>query len=221
PLKIFGLKDEFVFFSDFQFSIRKGWDVLLKAYYEEFSNKEKVVLLLKMYEAMPGHPKSEKIILSSINSIKKQIKKKNLPRVLWFRRMLPDKMLPNLYAVANCFVLPTRGEGFCLPLCQAMSMCIPCIATNWSAHTDFANDKNCYMIDYKMIDTHSDMLWHPGYRDAKYADPSVPHLRKLMRRVFEHYEEAVKKGVRARKDILENYTWSKAADRIIERVFER
>lgn len=218
-LKLLGTEDKFVFFSDFQWSIRKGWDVLLEAYYAEFDRGEDVCLVLKVYEALPGAPQSEAVILNDVKSIKRKFSKA-LPKVLWFRHMIEDSRMPNLYKAADCFVMPTRGEGWNLPLIQAMSMEIPSIVTNWSAHTDFATESNAYMIDFEMIETHSSLLWHPGYRDAFYANPSVEHTRALMRQVYDKHEEAKVKAEIGRDEILKEWTWKHAAKRIVKRLEE-
>ena len=219
PLNLLGTEDKFVFLADYQHSIRKGWDVLLEAYYEEFSRDEDVCLVLKVYEAIPGDPRSEAVILRDVNRIKKRFSKA-LPKVLWFRHMIEDQKMPQLYKAADCFVSTTRGEGFNLPLIQAMSMELPSIVTNWSAHMDYANERNAYLIDYEMIETHAAMLWHPGYRGALYANPSVEHTRSLMREVYEHRGQGKVKGRRAREGVVRNYTWKLAAERIIKRLEE-
>lgn len=43
----------------------------------------------------------------------------------------PQSTLPHLYAAADAFVLPSRGEGWGRPHVEAMSMGLPIIATNW------------------------------------------------------------------------------------------
>jgi hypothetical protein len=96
----------------------------------------------------------------------------------------------------------------------------PCIVTAWSAHMDYANESNCYLIDYEMIETYAALLWHPGYRNAMYANPSIEHCRALMRQIFEDYDEAKEKGVQARKDILNNWTWRHSVDKILKRLEE-
>jgi glycosyltransferase involved in cell wall biosynthesis len=40
--------------------------------------------------------------------------------------------MPLLYGGADAFVLPTRGEGWGLPILEAMAAGVPAIATNWS-----------------------------------------------------------------------------------------
>ena len=43
-----------------------------------------------------------------------------------------------LYRRAHAFVLPTRGEGWCLPLLEAMVAGVPAVATAWSGLLEFA-----------------------------------------------------------------------------------
>lgn len=218
-MRLLGTEDKFVFFSDFQWSIRKGWDVLLEAYYGEFDRDEGVCLVLKTYEAVPGAPASEAVIFDGIKSIKRKFNKA-LPKVLWFRHMIEDGRMPQLYKAMDCFVSTTRGEGWNLPLVQAMSMEVPSIVTNWSAHTDYATERNAYLIDYEMVETHASLLWHPGYRDAYYANPSIEHTRSLMRHVYDNYEEAKIKAEIGRDEILKQWTWKHSAQRIVKRLEE-
>jgi len=224
PIKIINKKG-FNFLSVFQWSIRKGWDILLDAYLEEFSAKEDVALVLKTYEARPGDKECENIIRDGIQSIKKMIgkKKDGFPTLLWYKDLIPEGQMPSLYEACDCFVLPTRGEGWNLPGIEAMSMELPVITTRWSAHLDFMNDKNSYLIDVEAVnDEHSGMMHriHPGYYGYNWAKPSIPHTRLLMRHAFENREEIAKVGKKARKDIVRNWTWNHACRKIRDRLCE-
>ena len=50
-------------------------------------------------------------------------------------------------AKTDCGVFPARAEGWNLELLEMMSCNKPVIATNYSAHTEFCDDKNCMLID--------------------------------------------------------------------------
>ena len=57
-----------------------------------------------------------------------------LPEVVWQGEQLSRAGLRQLYRDADSFVLPTRGEGWGLPIVEAMAMGLPTIATNFSGH---------------------------------------------------------------------------------------
>src|SRR6185295_2786220 len=54
--------------------------------------------------------------------------------------------LARLYHEAHCFVLPTRGEGFGMPILEAMATGLPVIVTGYSGHLDFCNPTTTHLI---------------------------------------------------------------------------
>lgn len=55
-------------------------------------------------------------------------------------RGVPETTLAAVYNTFDIFTLPTRGEGFGLPILEAMSCGVPVVATDYSAHTEWARD---------------------------------------------------------------------------------
>ena len=49
-------------------------------------------------------------------------------------------------AAADAFVLPTRGEGWGLPIAEAMAMALPTVVTNHSGPSAYATDASAYLI---------------------------------------------------------------------------
>ena len=56
-----------------------------------------------------------------------------------------------LYRSADCFVLPTRGEGWGMPILEAMACGLPVIATHWSSQVDFMNSRNSLPLDVESL----------------------------------------------------------------------
>jgi len=200
---------DFNFFSVFKWEHRKGWDVLLRGYFEEFSPSENVTLFIHTYlYDDPFDPRNDNKILSLIFDFAKtemNRKPETLPRIKVISQEHPRMMMPRLYKSFNAFVLPTRGEGWGLPIMEAMAMEMPTIATNWSGPTEFLSMENSFPLEVeKVVDD--------------YAKPSIPHLRKLMRYVFEDREEAKIKGKRARMDIVSKYSQEKVAELVMDRL---
>ncbi|MHA2281512.1 MAG: LAGLIDADG family homing endonuclease [Promethearchaeota archaeon] len=104
---------DFVFISVFGWSYRKGYDVLLKAYFEEFDASDNVSLLIaSRYQSGIARSHRNKI-RDDINDIMKQFPNKDMPHVVRYSQMIPEAQMPQLYRSADCFVLPSRGEGSC------------------------------------------------------------------------------------------------------------
>jgi len=107
----------FKFLSVFGWSYRKGYDVLIQAYLEEFSSKDDVSLIIS--SRFVGDKDKKKRIFSDFSHIRSQVAKDDseLPHVTLHCEYTPDKDMPRLYKGGDCFVLPSRGEGFGLPFC--------------------------------------------------------------------------------------------------------
>ena len=97
-----------------------------------------------------------------------------LPTVEWIKEDLSREGMRDLLCHVDALVLPTRGEGWGLPVTEAMSMGLPVIVTNASGPTEYATDDNAYLLRNDGVDPRTGL-----------ATPSVPHLRTLMRRVVD------------------------------------
>jgi radical SAM protein with 4Fe4S-binding SPASM domain len=220
PLVI-GERKGFNFLSIFEWTYRKGWDVLIKAYLEEFRPDEDVRLIIRSYQgggvtgkALPVAQQLSDFIVSL------GFDPGNIPAVEFLDSMVPAELMPALYKAADAFILPTRGEGWGIPFTESMLMRIPVIATDWSGHLEFMNRDNSYLIDIDGIVPVSEeqVRDNPLYEGQSWAEPSVAHTRRLMRHVFENRDEARQKGRSSREHILNNFTIHHAAAKIADRL---
>ncbi len=110
----------------------------------------------------------------------------------------------------------------CLTASEAMSMELPTISTSKSGNEQFMNNDNSYLIDIiGHRDTSEEMLKiTPNYQNQKFVEPSEAHLRQLMRHVYENYGEAKKKGIKARQDLINEFSWEPITNKIKECVEE-
>ena len=94
-----------------------------------------------------------------------------------------------LYAQSSAFVLPTRGEGYCLPVAEAMAMRLPVIVTNHSGLTAFATEDNAFLIpvDGSVVNPFG------------FIEPDVGALVGIMRRVVASPGERREKGLAGRQ----------------------
>lgn len=202
--------ERFVFLSVFEWGERKAPEVLLRAFAEEFGRDEDVMLLLSITNR------------DALVDVDAQIASMNLPPgapvVVMKNAHLPAYQMGSLYRSADCFVLPSRGEGWGMPVLEAMACGLPVIATNWSGPSDFLNEENGYPLNVRsMVKAEARCVYYEGF---KWAEPDAEHLRFLMRQVYEHREAARAKGVSAAELVATKYTWQLCAERIKKRLNE-
>jgi glycosyltransferase involved in cell wall biosynthesis len=87
-----------------------------------------------------------------------------------------------LYRRAHAFVLPTRGEGWCLPLLEAMVAGVPAVATAWSGLLEFATERRAHLIRVARM-SEAAGSGADFARGQRWAEPSVKHLQRIMRRL--------------------------------------
>ncbi|MEJ5349311.1 MAG: glycosyltransferase [Desulfosoma sp.] len=202
----------FAFLSVFQWTHRKGWDVLLRAYLSAFSAQEDVCLILRTYPYRIQQPPISDRIKEYIENL--GVDPQKAPSVIVLDRFIPEQYMPSLFATADAFVLPSRGEGFGLPYMEAMAMGLPVIATRWGGHLDFMDDSNSFLIDVEALQpVHSRLSEESGFytSDQKLAEPSVSHTAELMRLVFDNRTEARRRGHAAREYIKSHWTVERSA----------
>eukprot|EP00887_Chlorella_sp_A99_P006237 scaffold3.g6237.t1 len=139
-----------------------------------------------------------------------------LPTVYVHHDFVPQLDLLRLYRAADCFVIASRGEGWGRPHVEAMAMGLPLIATNWSGPTAYLDDSVGYPLPIDgLVDTPPDS---GAFKGHKWAQPSVKQLRRLMRHVVTHRQEAAAKGRMARQRMVERYAPAVVAKVVADRL---
>ena len=87
-----------------------------------------------------------------------------------------------------------------LTMAEAMALGKPVIATAYSGNVEFMSEANSYLVPYELVDVPS--TWWAYEPGATWAEPNVGAAAELMRRVWEHPDEAQALGGRARDDLL-------------------
>lgn len=214
PLALEGLRGT-VFLSVFGWAHRKGWDVLLRAWSAAFSRGDDVTLLLRTYphDEFDG-PEPGAEIDRRINTYLRKIgtSRRQVAPIVVLAEVLPDDEMARLYATADAFVLPTRGEGWGRPFLEAMSAGTPVIGTRWGSQLDFLDEDNSYLVDIDGVERIGPQEQVTFFHGQQWARPSTTHLTALLRQVAENPDEARSRGRTAREDVLKRWTWSHAVD---------
>lgn len=200
---------DFVFLASFEWGERKDPWALLRCFNDEFGADEPVRLVCKVMNRDPE--------VSLRHEIRKLRLRSSGGRIgFLFNCDFPYEQLGALYRSADCYIASGRGEGWDMPLMEAMACGLPSIATDWGGHEQFVHDGISYPLRVRgLIPAQAKCPYYAGF---KWADPDVDHLRHLLRHVFDHQDEARSKGEQAADEMAALWTWDHAAERIRERL---
>jgi len=210
PMKL-NFKKEFNFLSVMKWEARKGWNLLLKAYFSEFTSKDSVSLYIRS-NLDDKNMEEYNSFMQSFLEDNEDLKAEDLPQVIFIRDQLPYSKFPSLYKAVDSVVLATHGEGWGLPLIEGMSMGLPVISTNWSGSTEFMTTENSFLIPVE------EMVPATGETGHMWAKVSVTHLQAAMRTVFTDRELGKKMGAKARRDVVANYSQERVARIIVNKL---
>jgi GT2 family glycosyltransferase len=201
--------DELVFLALFEWGERKEPALLLRAWNDVFSAKEPVRLLCKIVNRDPElHVKHE---------IRRLRLRPDGGKISYlFNYDFPHYQLGALYRSADAFISVSRGEGWNMPLMEAMACGLPAIATDWGAHQQFVHPGIAYPLRVRRLVPAEAKC--PYYRGFQWADPDPEHLRWLLRQVYENHDEARQRGAAAAREMAAEWGWGAAARRIVDRL---
>jgi len=174
---------------------RKGWDIAWQAFYQAFGDDPNVRFMVKMR-------KDSKPMLNLSAS----------DRRLSVWREDAVSMLP-VYEQVDCFVFPTRGEGWGMPPRECAMTGKPVICTRWSGVEAGIDHWALPVSVDKMVDSQLK-------GNGQWAFPNIEETAHLMRWCYEHRDEARQKGLKAAQWLRDNQTWDHAAGKLLNLISE-
>ncbi len=187
---------------------RKGTDLLIKAFNEEFGEDPKVTLVLKISTFWANPQDYLKCVHNILGYIPENIMVNS--------EYIPEKQLVEVYQKADCFVSPTRGEAFGLTILNAKACGLPVIVTKDmnSGHMDFCKDDSTLFIDTLGVAQADPEFYCPGnYQPVLCIDS----LKKQLRKAYED-KKLQDKALKNSEEIREKFTWKNTAEKLVEAI---
>ena len=210
------------FGSVFDWTERKNPTALIRAYYNAFCNGEDVSLSIRTFWRFPVD-KTREYIQNEVNQIKAGYgSRKDFPRIQFLFDTMDESIMPSFYRSFDCFVLPTRGEGFGLPFLEAMACGATCIGPAWGGNTEFMNEKNSILVGGEVTPI-TDQLFlklQPQYTGQKWFNVNEIELAGKMRWVYDNQEAARQISKVALEDVQANWTWKNTVAKLYKRLLE-
>ena len=195
---------DFVFIHYNAFNIRKGFLEVFKAFTEEFDKAEPVKLVLK----------------TTLNSMPSRfpLTKAQYPNIEPIYGKQSEKELYELLKTADCFVFPSRGEGFGMTPLEAMATGLPAIVPNAHGIAEYFDPK--YMYEVK-VEKEAPGLYmrFKGQDVGNMVVCDIKDLRAKMRYVYEHQNEALKMG-KAASEYVKKWSFKETAHQLNE-IYEK
>ena len=195
---------------------RKGIDILLDVYTRSFSSTDDVCLVIKDMGGQSFYKGQ-----TAKEWIRRFQGDPNHPEIEYIERTLSDREIAGLYTACDCLVHPYRGEGFGLPIAEAMASGLPVIVTGHGAALDFCDETTAYLIPAKEVRLPEKRVGEFETVDFPWlAEPDRDGLAGLMRHAAAHRDEAASKGRLAAEFIRSHFTWDHAVETLKKRVRE-
>jgi len=197
--------NKYVFLNIGKWEVRKGHDILLELFQKAFPENNDVELWILASENTNNYS-SDKELDQWKNMYKSD------SRVKLLKSAQNHSEIAQIMNDADCGVFPSRAEGWNLELLEMMSMNKPVISTNYSAHTEFCDKNNCYLIDINEKEKAYDGkafigqgYWAKIDKDQK--DQTIEHMRNC----FNNRIKTNSHGVLT----AQKYTWFNSAQTLL------
>lgn len=216
-------REHFVLFSGGKFELRKGQDLVLKAFGVLQDKYPDLLLVNCWYNIWPESMKlmaySKHIRFEAQAAAWQELMGRTYAlngldaRRIITLDLVPQESLRQLYAHTDLGIFPNRCEGGTnLVLMEYMACGKPAVVSNASGHRDIATPENALLLDrlsdFNIVDPQ-------GQRIACWQEPSLEELVAQIEYAYHHREEIRRIGRQAGED-LKRFTWAASARSLIE-----
>jgi glycosyltransferase involved in cell wall biosynthesis len=198
----------FRFLSIGKYEQRKSLDETIDAFAQVYANTPAIELVIKSNYFINHDQK--------FNDLKEKIKGLSNVQLIW-GEMNSDE-LARLYRSCDAFVLPSRAEGWGLPLIEAAASGLPIITTFYSGHTEFLKyiPSSVLSVTYTMGPVTCPEYQH-YYPDSfnnwgTWARPDVVSIAGAMQTVCREYDELFESACANSFVIRRTFTWQNSVD---------
>lgn len=205
PIDVPKRTKNFTFITIGKWEIRKSHDVIIECFNKAFNSNDDVELwMVTNNPFLDDKEEKEWLYMVETSNLKSKIKV--------FPRLRTQAELAQVMSYASCGIYPSRAEGWNLELLETMAMNKPVIATNYSAHTEYCNPNNSYLIDVLSTEKAQDNKWFHGTGNWAKIDESVKD------QIIDHMKFIYKNNINTNEAGIETakkYSWENTAKQII------
>jgi len=200
----------YTFFNIGKWEKRKGHDVLIRAFDKAFETTDDVHLVM-----MPHNPFLREHQLNYWTKMYTNAKLHS--KVTLLNPVATHTDVAKIINQCDCGVFPSHAEGWNLELLESMACGKPVIATNNSAHTEFCDGVNSFLIETPNMETAFDGIFFTG--QGEWAEIDMDEEDQLIEYMRYCYQERPNNlsGIAT----ADRFTWTRSAGVLIEILIAR
>jgi glycosyltransferase involved in cell wall biosynthesis len=211
-------------YSRAEFGLRQDACLFLFSFaYGSFASRKNPEAVIRAFRAaFPiGTEDAQLVIKSSQSDLFPKLKQqlhdltRGDPRIIFLDTYLSRDAVYGLQSCCDAYVSLHRSEGLGLGLAECMAQGKPVIATNYSGNLEFMNDKNSFLVDYRLIPVRQNE--YADWKDQVWADADFEHAAYYMRKIFDDTSLASRLGRRAADDMAERFSYRTIGSEIMHR----
>lgn len=196
---------------------RKGMDVLVQTYLRTFTQADDVCLVIKGLSARWAYHGNQG--QKDFAELPALVAATGGPEIEFIGDTLDDDAVAALYRACDVFVAPFRGEGFGLPIAEAMASGLPVIVTQVGPMLDLCDEHTARFIPYTRAEVPAHIVGaEPGLAPFWWAEPDTEVLARHMRELVASPDEARAMGARARQRIVDHFSYDHSARAVQQHV---
>ncbi len=153
------------------FKQRKGIHELLHAWFQSQNKNSQTLLFLKTDSLSQAN--------STINELKQ--KYNNNPNIHVDTQIYSRQQLDELYQYSDYIILPTKGEGFCLPALEALYHNKKLIITDYSGQQDFCNKENSILLQPESFQFQKNIDNYPQFNNQYWPVISPEQIAQIIK----------------------------------------
>ncbi|MGO8704866.1 MAG: glycosyltransferase [Candidatus Brocadiia bacterium] len=222
-------EQRFTFLACFDVSVRKGWDLLFRAFFAEFKPSENARMVLNVHSSLENGRKDlirhlerwAKVFAGPAWVNENNEWRSPKPPLLCIAEDLHADQMPRFYRSGNVYAMPSRGEGWGIPAMEAMASGLPVIATAWGGQMDYMDDETALLVRCQPAPVSADACReNPGFAGQMWVEPDLADLRRQMRLAKDQPALAQSKAAAAQRRVREKYSREAVSALVIERLKE-
>jgi glycosyltransferase involved in cell wall biosynthesis len=134
-------------------------------------------------------------------------------KITFINKCPTQSHLSGIFRQCDCCVAISKSEGFDLPLLECLATGLPAIVTNVSAHQEYCNNENAFLISETEKELAEDGKWfHSEKYWMKFTPDAIDQCVEYMRKCYKERITTNPAGVETAK----KFSWTRSAQAFIE-----